>query len=99
MSAYEEAKASVFNKLVTLNINPEESRNRALAYFAVIVEAADKEIATRDAELARLREALAEIREIWAGSDAFIPVTAPEAYAQHLCKQMYQAAIETLKSQ
>ena len=59
----------------------------------------NKEIATKDAELARLREALAEIREIWAGSDAFIPVTAPEAYAQHLCKQMYQAAIETLKSQ
>ena len=53
----------------------------------------------KDAELARLREALAEIREIWAGSDAFIPVTAPEAYAQHLCKQMYQVAIETLKSQ
>ena len=48
MSEYEEAKASIFNKLVTLNINPEESRNRALAYFAVIVEAADKEIAEKD---------------------------------------------------
>jgi len=40
--------------------------------------------------------ALAEIREVWAGAECGEPVTAQEAYAIHLCKQMYQIACDAL---
>ena len=50
-----------------------------------------------EAERGRLREALHEIAETWAGSDGFIPETAPEGYLQHLLKQMYSIAVGTLK--
>jgi len=40
--------------------------------------------------------ALAEIREVWAGSECGEPVYAQEAYAIRLCKQMYQIACDAL---
>lgn len=40
--------------------------------------------------------ALAEIREVWAGAECGEPVHAQEAYAIHLCKQMYQIACDAL---
>lgn len=43
-----------------------------------------------DAE--RLRAALREVYEIWAGSDGMIPETAPEAYQERLIHQMRDAA-------
>lgn len=39
-----------------------------------------------------LREAVHQIREIYVGSDGFVVETAPEAYQQHLIKQMYDEA-------
>jgi hypothetical protein len=50
----------------------------------------------RDKPARKLREALAEIREIWAGSEGGEPVTAQEAYFQMLCKQMYQLSVNAL---
>lgn len=44
-----------------------------------------------------LRDALAEIREVWAGSDGFIPETCPEGYLQKLVKDCYQIAVDALK--
>ena len=68
MSAYEEARerarkviAAYWNESIALNV-------------ASYIQAADKEIATKDAELARLREALLEIAEHSGrtGEDAFV---------------------------
>ncbi len=50
-----------------------------------------------EAENARLRAALEEIREVWAGSDGLIPETCPEGYLQRLLKQCYQIAVGALK--
>ena len=55
----------------------------------------DKELAYQ-ARIRELREALAEVREVWAGSEAGEPVHAQEAYAIRLCKQQYQIAVEAL---
>ena len=43
-----------------------------------------------------LVEALEEIREVWAGAECGEPVHAQEAYAIHLCKQMYAIAVQAL---
>ena len=50
-------------------------------------------------QLDAAREALAEIREVWAGSECGQPVHAQEAYAIHLCKQMYELACAALAAQ
>jgi hypothetical protein len=52
-------------------------------------------------EVRRLRAALADIREVWAGSDAtqtgdFVPETAPEAYLKRLVTQCYMIATAAL---
>ena len=54
-------------------------------------------------EIIKLREerddllaALEKIREVWAGAEAGEPVHAQEAYAIHLCKQMYQIAVTAI---
>ena len=44
------------------------------------------------AENERLREALREVFEQWAGSEGFIPETAPEAYLLQLTKRMADIA-------
>jgi hypothetical protein len=44
----------------------------------------------------RAKDALREIREIYAGMDGFIPETAPEGYQQRIIKQMYDAAVRAL---
>ena len=57
----------------------------------------DTPLATLQAENEALRQAMREIYEVWAGSDGFIPETAPEGYQQYLIKQMIdiaQAALE-----
>jgi len=51
---------------------------------------------TLNKQIAALRRALEEIREIWAGSEIGEPVTAQEGYAIRLCKQMYKTAVEAL---
>lgn len=38
-----------------------------------------------------------EICEIWAGSEGFIPQTAPEAYQQRLIRQMVDVAVRFIK--
>ena len=43
-------------------------------------------------EIERLREALREVFEQWAGSEGFIPETAPEGYLLHLTKRMADIA-------
>ncbi len=57
----------------------------------------DKYAKELEAENDRLRKALAEIREIYAGSEG-IPVaeTAAEAYVVRLLEQMYTAAATAL---
>ena len=44
------------------------------------------------AEIEKLREALREVFEEWAGSEGFIPETAPEGYLLHLTKRMADIA-------
>lgn len=46
-----------------------------------------------------LRRVLREIYEEWAGSDGFIPETAPEGYLLALTKRMARMAIEALDTQ
>jgi hypothetical protein len=51
-----------------------------------------------DARMTRIEEmeaAMREIYEVYAGSDGFIPETAPEAYQQRLIKQMADIAAAT----
>ena len=45
-----------------------------------------------------LREAVHQITEVYIGSDGFKPETAPEAYQQHLIKQMYDEATKALEA-
>ena len=54
-------------------------------------EAADL-IETQAREIERLREALREVFEGWAGSEGFIPETAPEGYLLQLTKRMADIA-------
>jgi predicted type IV restriction endonuclease len=55
--------------------------------LAVRELAADR-IEAQAAEIKRLREALREVFEQWAGSEGFIPETAPEGYLLELTKRM-----------
>ena len=48
------------------------------------------------AEIERLREALREVFEHWAGSEGFIPETAPEGYLLQLTKRMADTAADAL---
>ena len=61
-------------------------------------------IRCKDATIARLEKregklarALAEIREVYAGMEGFVPETCPEGYQQRLLKRMYDIAVEALK--
>ena len=58
-------------------------------------EAADL-IETQAREIERLREALREVFEEWAGSEGFIPETAPEGYLLQLTKRMADIALRAL---
>ena len=60
---------------------------------AAVIEA-DREAvrAEQAAEIERLREALREVFEEWAGSEGFIPETAPEGYLLQLTKRMADIA-------
>ena len=49
-------------------------------------------IEAQTAEIEKLREALREVFEEWAGSEGFIPETAPEGYLLHLTKRMADIA-------
>jgi len=54
--------------------------------------------ASREAENARLREALSEIREIYTGSEGIPnPETAAEAYVLRLVEQMYKTTVGALQ--
>ena len=52
------------------------------------VKAERDRIEALTAENERLRAALREVFEQWAGSEGFIPETAPEGYLLHLTKRM-----------
>lgn len=52
---------------------------------------------TTEEENQILRERLAEIREVWAGSEVVIPIHVQEIYAINLCKQMHRLACKALK--
>jgi hypothetical protein len=60
--------------------------------------AADR-IEALSAEVERLREALKEVFEAWAGSEGFIPETAPEGYLLYLTKRMAHIARAALGEQ
>lgn len=60
--------------------------------IAIITPEAMQAAATGEVE--RLRAALAEIFEMWAGSEGFIPETAPEGYLLELIKKMAMRALE-----
>ena len=53
-------------------------------------------IEAQAAEIEKLREALKEVFEAWAGSEGFIPETAPEGYLLYLTKRMAHIAREAL---
>jgi hypothetical protein len=52
---------------------------------------------TDESEVAHLRRTLREIYEEWAGSEGFIPETAPEGYLLQLTKRMADLAASTFK--
>ena len=56
-----------------------------------LLDAADL-IETQAREIERLREAVREVFEEWAGSEVFIPETAPEGYLLQLTKRMADIA-------
>lgn len=56
------------------------------------LEIAAHRIEALSAENERLREALREVFEEWAGSEGFIPETAPEGYLLQLTKRMADIA-------
>jgi len=58
---------------------------------ATCTEAVDR-IDAQAAEIEKLREALKEVFEAWAGSEGFIPETAPEGYLLYLTKRMAHIA-------
>ena len=62
---------------------------------ASLRDAADR-IEAQAAEIERLREALKEVFEAWAGSEGFIPETAPEGYLLYLTKRMAHIASAAL---
>lgn len=62
------------------------------AYAAIAYRIEDLE-----AEVERLRGALRGVFEEWAGSEGFIPETAPEGYLLHLTKRMADIARAALK--
>ncbi len=47
-------------------------------------------------QIETLVSALEAIREVYVGSDGFIPETCSEGYQQRLLKQMYQLAVDAL---
>jgi hypothetical protein len=51
----------------------------------------------QDAEIERLRRALHDIAEEWAGAECGEPVHAQEAYAIGLANRMYRLAADALK--
>lgn len=59
-------------------------------------QAADR-IEALEAEIERLRGALRGVFEEWAGSEGFIPETAPEGYLLHLTKRMADIARAALE--
>lgn len=50
------------------------------------------------ARIATLEAGMREIYEVWAGSDGFIPETAPEGYQQQIIKQMVDIAAKHMKT-
>ncbi len=45
-----------------------------------------------------MSRALHEIKEIWTGSEGFIPETCAEAYLEELCKKMFSEAAKALRN-
>jgi hypothetical protein len=58
----------------------------------LVMSDAAARIQAQAAEIERLREALKEVFEAWAGSEGFIPETAPEGYLLYLTKRMAHIA-------
>lgn len=56
----------------------------------------NEKTAKLEKRLAGAEKALREIYEVYAGSDGFIPETAPEGYQQRLIKQMADIASDAL---
>lgn len=65
--------------------------------LSVKADDAEVELAEKEMEIASLREAAREAYEVYAGSDGFIPETAPEAYQQRLLAQMAEILGNALK--
>jgi hypothetical protein len=65
---------------------------------SVLIDTKELAALRRDAtEIERLRRALHEIAEEWAGAECGEPVHAQEAYAIGLAKRMYALAVEGLR--
>lgn len=57
------------------------------------------EITHLQAENERLREAIAEIKEIYTGMDGFIAETAPEAYLQRILRQIFEVSAKAINKE
>jgi chromosome segregation ATPase len=69
-------------------------RNNECNHFIEALFNQDCEIERFERELESQATALREAYEVWAGSDGFIPKTAPEAYQQNLINQMVAIIIK-----
>jgi len=54
-------------------------------------------VANLEERIDALEQALADVREVWAGSDGGEPVTCQEAYFNRLVHKCYRIAVEALK--
>lgn len=75
----------------------EELLARAHPSNVHVTDRAAARIQTLSAEIERLRMAVREVFEEWAGSEVFIPETAPEGYLLQLTKRMADIARAALE--
>lgn len=102
----EQAETKVTELVECLEFYADESHHRVAEYGkSVVME--DKGKRARDTLanidkaggeqlVQRYRDALEEIREIYADMDGFIPETAPEGYQQRIIKQMWEVTKQAL---
>lgn len=66
---------------------------------AAALQAKEDGLKVRDNHIAKLEAALSEVYETWAGSEGFIPETAPEGYLQWLAASMAKIAGKALEQE
>ena len=81
------------------HMGPDEKMHVEYWTWVVTNELAAARVIELEAENKRLREGLDDVFEMWAGSEGFIPETAPEGYLLELVKKMATRAALTSKGE